>query len=1296
MPGNIVTFYSYKGGTGRSMALANVAWILASNDKKVLTIDWDLEAPGLHRYFLPFLQDPELAATKGLIDLLTDYVDLILTPPDAWPAGLDEPAELANSQRYAVSLEFPFKSSQGCLHFLGAGQQDEKYTERICDFDWSAFYERLGGGEFLDKFWERLKEQYDFVLIDSRTGVADTSGICTVHMPDIVVLCFTYNLQSMRGIAAVAQSISKQRPEIPFIPVPMRVPMGIEGLEEAREYARITLSGFLSDTLGPGGKQDYWERSETVYRGDYAFHEVLAVFRDPLEGRQTLLRDMEWIANEIIGGRLPIRMARLEESFRKKYVPSFFPAVPVIEATIESRKKTTPVSAGSDKKLGVEHIRVFLISPGDVVDERFQALRVLEELPYDPFLRGRVTFEVVSWDKPLSDIPTPTELLPQEAIQEALPKPSECDIVIGTFWARMGTPLPARYRKPSGEPYFSGSEWELLDAIEGFKVHAKPLVLLYQRTEKVLLDPNSPNLEEQLTQWRAVKEFFGRLRSPDGTILAAFNEYDTPAEFRQILSAHLRTLVAEILEGAVSKLPESSADTLTFERDIVRWQGSPYPGLRTYTDRDAPIFFGRDRETDQIIKRLRDETIRFLAVVGSSGSGKSSLLWAGLIPRLQAGAIAGSQDWVWLRFTPGEVGDDPFMALTASLSPLIKQTGRTPRGLANELRNDADAVAKIVRLALEGRPDWAQILLFIDQLEELFTLIHPRERCDFIQLIAQASKTPRARIIATLRADFYHSCLEQPHLVDLLRAGSIPIAAPSIGALHEMITRPAVRAGLRFEAGLLERILNDTGNEPGALALMAFALAELYEARTADGQLTHAAYESFGGVLGAIGRRADTTFDALEPAAQAKLGDVFRELIEVDERGVATRRRALLRQVIYSTEAEKLVSALTDARLLVTGRGEGDESVVEVAQEALFRSWPRLAEWIQATADDLRLRRQITQLSAYWQEHGCDDRHRWPDDRVQEAAAMLQHLGLRPEDFTDDERAFLGPLDREGMLTDLDDTATSHEQRAIIGVRLSLLGDLRPGVGLREDGIPDIVWCQVPGGEITFEVEEQKQSRIARWLDKSSPSTFQIESFYIAKYPVIYSQYRAFLDADDGFSNPAWWAGLLDQMEKPGKQFNRRDNHPAENLCWLEAVAFCRWLSDKLSYEIRLPTEWEWQQAATGGDPTNEYPWGTEWDSSRTNTYESELSRSTAVGVFPHGASPTGALDMAGNVWEWCLNEYDAPSRTNPPGDASRTVRGGFWNDSHIYARAAHRSFAVPEYRSIGIGFRLLCLTSVF
>ena len=799
-------------------------------------------------------------------------------------------------------------------------------------------------------------------------------------------------------------------------------------------------------------------------------------------------------------------------------------------------------------------------------------------------------------------------------------------------------------------------------------------------------------------EWQKLADYFD-IRVSDR---AAFRPGDEAREIWEWLERRnrLRELAASLRDPLIDRMDlvdqvlEPPPVCAPAEPPV--WTGSPFPGLRRFNPEHAPIFFGRHRETGELTRKLADPRNRFIAVLGASGSGKSSLVAAGLIPRLQADAIAGGRDWPWLEITPGGVEGDPYSMLTARLEPWLK--GRRSSEIIERLRAESGyGLIELAEEALSSRPAHAELLLFVDQFEELFTLTQDALRQPFVRLLTTTARSSRVRVVATLRADFYHRCLDCPGLDGPLREGSYPLGPPGPGALYEMVAGPAEKAGLEFEDGLVERILEEAGTGSGALALLAFALHELYEAGKRDGRLTHGAYDSFGGVQHAISRRAEDTFRGLDSAAQAELTRVFRELVQVDERGVATRQRAPLATIAVSAAAGELVDRFVDGRLLVREPGEDGSPVVGVAHEALFRNWPRLKQWIQDTADDHRLRRQIAQLAAYWQGHDRKSEHRWPDERVVEAVAMRDHLKLEEKDFTELEQDFLGPLDRDQMLAALDDPATTHERRAIIGVRLSLLGDLRPGVGLRADGLPDIVWCRVPGGEVTLDIETENRSRRARWLSRSAPNTFHVEPFQVAKYPVTYRQYRAFLDAEDGYHNPAWWRGLrVDQPpEKPGRQFRRYDNHPAENLAWLEAVPFCRWLSAKLGYEVRLPTEWEWQQAATGGDPANEYPWGPDWDGRCANTYESELNRTTAVGMYPQGASPVGALDMGGNIWEWCLNEYDRPKNVTPAGDARRVVRGGSWSGSRAGARAAYRLFFAPGYRGANLGFRLVCASPI-
>ena len=307
-----------------------------------------------------------------------------------------------------------------------------------------------------------------------------------------------------------------------------------------------------------------------------------------------------------------------------------------------------------------------------------------------------------------------------------------------------------------------------------------------------------------------------------------------------------------------------------------------------------------------------------------------------------------------------------------------------------------------------------------------------------------------------------------------------------------------------------------------------------------------------------------------------------------------------------------MVDAFVDARLLVTDRGPAGEAMVEVAHEALLREWPRLAEWIGERADDLRLRRQAEAAAAEWERSGRDASHLWPHERLVPVHDALARLGIDRATLPEPARSFLRP-EAERLLEELERPETSHYRRAEIGDRLDRIGDPRPGVGLRPDGLPDIVWCEIPAGTVTLEGVEGR---------------FEVESFLIAKYPVTYRQYRAFLDDAAGYRDQRWWEGLQREAE-PGEQYRPTGNCPAENVSWYDAMAYCRWLSARLGYEVRLPTEPEWQQAATGGNPGNEYPWGA-WADGNANTSESRLSRTTAVGMYPGGASAAGGSRPCG------------------------------------------------------------------
>ena len=242
--------------------------------------------------------------------------------------------------------------------------------------------------------------------------------------------------------------------------------------------------------------------------------------------------------------------------------------------------------------------------------------------------------------------------------------------------------------------------------------------------------------------------------------------------------------------------------------------------------------------------------------------------------------------------------------------------------------------------------------------------------------------------------------------------------------------------------------------------------------------------------------------------------------------------------------------------------------------------------------------------------------------------------------------------------------------------------------GQRTIVVPDIDWVEIPGGEFVYQEGERRE----------------LPMFFMARYPVTNVQYKTFIDAG-GYGNERWWQDLV----RPEPQVSRwpQANRPKTNVDWYEAVAFSRWLSAQLGYEVRLPTEEQWERAARGRDG-RQYPWGWRYASGHANLNETKgivvegdfgewfLQQATAVGVYPQGASSEGVLDLAGNVWEWCLNGYVQLGQVgvNTVGD-TRCVRGGSWSRSPREARSAQRSGDLADGRGPLLEFRLVSSASI-
>jgi hypothetical protein len=783
-----------------------------------------------------------------------------------------------------------------------------------------------------------------------------------------------------------------------------------------------------------------------------------------------------------------------------------------------------------------------------------------------------------------------------------------------------------------------------------------------------------------------------------GELLDLCIGYDAPAESGD---APLCALLAGIREhnlaaGARAGVVADLARHLGCASRKPAWPHDPYPGLLAFDYWQAPIFFGRAVETRELLRRLEtDQGRRFLLVTGASGSGKSSLVRAGVWAALTQGTVSnmpGSGDWLITAMFPAEQKEqdgsaDPFRALTSSLRQHPRLGWVYPGDESEKLRvNRAAAFADLLRRALEGFPTNAEWLLILDQMEELFTPACEASREAFLDLLLAAAELPRFRVIATVRSDFFPSCEAHDGLHAVLNNpfGHYSAKAPGPRALGRMVSGPVEEVKfatpIALDPVLADRMVDDAVSEPGGLALLAFALKDLYEQCRQSGRMDLAVYEgpSFGGLKGVIQRRADRALERAGADGRAALPRVFSRLLTVRPDGTATRRREDKRLWAGDAPAEALLAEFTrrDTRLLIVG--PDDRPTVEVAHEALLREWPTLVTWIEERREALRLCDKIQEETRTWVRQARPTTLLWKHELLEDRRRLLAEADLLADLERDPDIAdFLIP-EADWLLAELVCGITDHPSREAIGMRLSEIGDPRPGVGLREDGLPDILWCAIPDGEVEVE----------------GHGRFQVHRCNIAAYPVTYAQYKAFLEAKDGYRSKRWWQDLHHEPE-PGRQLRAYASYPADNVSWYQATAFCRWLSSRLDFEVRLPDEWEWQWAAQSARRDFSYPWGPQWCEGLANTNEAGIGRTTAVGMYPGGQSLQGIDDLAGNVWEWCRNQLNNPRKTGPGGDGSRVLRGGSWNDNQDNARADYRNVNHPVNRNDHYGFRVLCASPI-
>lgn len=950
----ILTFYSYKGGVGRSMALANIGDALAREGLRVLMIDFDLEAPGLEQFFP--VNYRKFRGHVGLLDLLLSY-------KQAMSQASSNPNEQAAFRHLRENFIVPVYDqlpSGGRLDLMPSGQRGDedqlaRYALNLRTFDWQDFYFNWAGELFFDWMRQTLNSLYDIVLVDSRTGVTELGGVCAYQLADTIAMFCASNYQNLQGTLNVIENFFSTRVRIlrrnrplQLLVIPSRVEQRDDPLlKEFHAQFEDSFDAFTPPALKESGRS-FWDLM-IPYEPHYAFREQVVARRSTENGGRQVSTAYQRLVEAVITVAEPDTPLGKLRSHKK------------IQFKVPVQYDITRTRAGYDLFL-FYHPRDEKEVASFIAELNQAKQGTLSLFDPGPLLSGK------SW---------------QAAVESALEESRTCAVLLG----------------PSGTVPWENEE--LRKMVESRLGGTRPLRLL-----PVLL-PGSMVL--------------------DPTRLPGFLADQTWWDVRSGADPENLKRFVEVLRG-------ESEDTGT-PKASEQEQISPYVGLRPFQEHEAGLFFGREKLVQQAVNHLQGMTSLFL--IGPSGSGKTSFVNAGLIPALRRDALPGSKDWV---IVPVRAGTDPLESLAQSIAR-VRGTGfddpSAVASLVKEFRENTQELLFIADSLDLGEPKKRWVLV-VDQLEDLWTLSDSGgERELFLEHLVNASHAPEGPyiIIFVLRADYYARIVEEPHIGALAASNQLLVDPMTREELREAIVKPAQMAGLAFESGLVESILNDLGDESGALPLLQNVLYLLSQ-RSSQGFLTHAAYQSLGTLQGALHGFAEQIYSSLSPSQQAIARNLLPRLVSVSENGSFTRRRVSLEELIPAGgsvgEVEKVIYHFVDAHLLVTFL-EGDQANYEIAHEAVIRDWPRFRKWLDEDRDALISQRRLDEAANAWDRSAREPSFLLRGARLAEAEEWAQSHADRLTAF---EREFLqaGQAERQAL--------KMREQRQARRLTLALVGGL--------------------------------------------------------------------------------------------------------------------------------------------------------------------------------------------------------------------------------------------------------------
>jgi MinD-like ATPase involved in chromosome partitioning or flagellar assembly len=873
----ICTFYSYKGGVGRSMAMANVADLLSRQGLSVLMVDFDLEAPGLEQFFK--VNHDGVRRHLGLLDLLLSY-------KHAMSLGASQDAAFKNVASFIVPVHERLPGG-GRLDLMPAGQRQDpeqlaRYATSLRTFDWQDFYFDWQGGLFFE--WLRralVPKAYDLVLIDSRTGVTEMGGICGYQLADTIVMLCSANHQNIQGTRNMLRDF--------------RSP-AVEGLRRGRRLDIVVVPARIEQRDG-AAIDAFYERFEREF-GDLL---PAALGRAGLDFRALTIPYEPHFAFEerIVGGSSEAATRPLRGAFDllaravlllRPESPTAAPPSATYEASLpraEPAPALAPARLQYDAAKRFANYDVFVdASPGDRELVRI-LVRMLTSASKTVFVDREDITPGDSW---------------QEVVEEALFRSHALYFCIGAEG------LSALRHKTLGLAQRALERGQRLEVVP---------VLLPGADVDSLADPSFAWLRERgLLDLRAGMNVFS-----------------------DFLLDHPRRPMA----GSIPAIEAEARE--------------PFPGMGAFSEERADLFFGREASVQRLLKQALEQ--RWVVVVGPSGCGKSSLVEAGLIPALRQ-RIAPST----LRVVVAKLGPD-----AAGLLSSLVATVRGDVGGAGGPRSLLEATRAACAASAPG-----ELLLFVDQLEEVFLLPDAEQRRLFLGALGElaASPPPNFCLLLSLRSSFLSSWRQEAGALALPdRVFEVP--ALSSDELRAAIEYPVERVGAAFEPGVVDRILEEIRGEPAALSLLQGLLAGLWRERR-DGWLTNAALAKLGGVAGLLALQAEQVYAELPADHRQALRWLLLRLVRPGQRGEETRRRLPLDDLmpdearrrpelaaIYRTVTLRLV----EARVLISGEQDG-RRMIEPAHEALVRNWSRLREWVAEELEFLSWRERLGVEVADW------------------------------------------------------------------------------------------------------------------------------------------------------------------------------------------------------------------------------------------------------------------------------------------------------------------------------------------